>query len=218
MNEKRTKLIFIRHGQSIGNALHMLLGHTDLDLSELGFTQARTTAEYLKNERIDAIYSSDLKRAMSTAEPHAALRGITVTPDKQLRETYLGEWENMTVDEVIEKYGEKVYRVDWTENFGSFTFPSGESVWGSGERFKKETERLAKEHEGKTLLIVAHGAVIRAFFANIMGYTPEECSTKTLFPTNASYSVAYYENGRFLVESYSNDEYLSEVGITKINW
>lgn len=218
MNEKRTKLIFIRHGQSIGNATHTLLGHTDLDLSELGFAQARATAEHLKNEKIDAVYSSDLKRAMSTAEPHAALRGLTVNPDKQLREVYLGEWENMTVDEVIERYGESTYKIDWIENFGTFVFPSGESVWEAGERFKKETRKLAEENLGKTLLMVAHAAVIRAFFANIYGYTKEECSAKIPFPVNASYSVAYYENGEFTVEKYSIDEHLSEVGITKINW
>lgn len=218
MNGKKTKLIFIRHGQSIGNATHTLLGHTDLDLSKLGFDQARATAEHLKNEKIDAIYSSDLKRAVSTAEPHAQIRGMTVIADSKLREVYLGDWENKAVDEVIEKYGEKTYRVDWIENFGTFVFPNGESVWGAGERFKKETEIIAKGNEGKTVLITAHAAVIRAFFANILGYTPEECSTKTAFPTNASYSVASYENDKFTVEKYSVDEHLTEVGITKINW
>ena len=61
--EKRTKIIIVRHGQSIGNATKTVLGHTDLDLSDLGYKQAEVTANELKNEKIDLIVSSDLKRA-----------------------------------------------------------------------------------------------------------------------------------------------------------
>lgn len=215
---KKTKLIFIRHGQSIGNANHTLLGHTDLDLSELGFIQAKVTAEHLKNEEIDLVYSSDLKRAMSTARPHAEMRGLTVNGDVQLREVYLGDWENKSVEEVIEKYGENTYKVDWIANFGTFTFPNGEGVWAAGKRFGEEVKRLSQIHSGKTLLIVAHAAVLRAFFADIYGYTKEESAEKIPFPSNASYSVVSYENGKFIVEEYSKDEHLESVGITKINW
>lgn len=72
----QTKVILVRHGQSLGNAKRVLLGHTDLDLSELGYRQAEATAEALKDEKIDVVYSSDLKRAMSTAVPHARMRGM----------------------------------------------------------------------------------------------------------------------------------------------
>ena len=75
-----TKLILIRHGESLGNAVRKLLGHTDLDLSPLGYQQAEAAAVALKDERIDAIYSSDLLRAYNTAVPHARLRGIDVIP------------------------------------------------------------------------------------------------------------------------------------------
>ena len=62
--QNKTKIILIRHGESLGNANRTMLGHTDLDLSPLGYTQAETTANHLKNEKIDAIYSSDLIRAI----------------------------------------------------------------------------------------------------------------------------------------------------------
>ena len=67
----KTKIYFIRHGESLGNAARKILGHTDLDLSELGYRQAFATAEHLKDIHIDVIYSSDLMRAMHTAEPNA---------------------------------------------------------------------------------------------------------------------------------------------------
>ena len=67
----QTKVVIIRHGQSIANAQGICLGHTDWDLTDLGREQARIAAEHLKNEKIDAIYSSDLIRAYNTALPHA---------------------------------------------------------------------------------------------------------------------------------------------------
>ena len=55
------RFIIERHGQSMGNLVRSFLGHTDLPLSELGHLQAAKTAEYLKDENIDVIISSDLK-------------------------------------------------------------------------------------------------------------------------------------------------------------
>ena len=59
-SEYDTVFFLVRHGQSIGNAKREFLGHTDKDLSELGYLQAQKTADLLANERIDVIYSSDL--------------------------------------------------------------------------------------------------------------------------------------------------------------
>ena len=213
----KTKIILVRHGQSQGNAKRVLLGHTDLDLTELGFGQAALTAEALKDEKIDAIYSSDLKRAMSTARAHAVLRGLTVNPDVNLREVMLGDWENCSVQEIMEKYGEKVYNEDWLGNFGTFKFPGGDRVMGRARIFFDEVKRLSEENPGKTLLIAAHAAVIRGFFGLVRDLSDEEVSTKTTFPSNASYSVVYYEEGRFIEDSFSVDAHLEGIGITKIN-
>ena len=56
-----TRIIIERHGQSIGNAERIYLGITDLGLTDEGVEQAKITAEALKDEKIDVIYSSDLK-------------------------------------------------------------------------------------------------------------------------------------------------------------
>lgn len=214
----KTKIILIRHGESLGNAKRMLLGHTDLDLTELGYSQAEATAKALEGEKIDAVYSSDLLRAMNTAKPNAALRGLEVIPDVELREIYLGDWEGRSVEDVMEQYGRDTYLNDWVANYGTFVMPGGESTWECGERFLREVKRIAEANEGKTVLIVAHGAVIRSFFANILGYTPENMSSAIPFAANASYSVAFYEDGAFTAGEYSKDSHLEGVGITKINW
>ncbi len=211
-----TKIILIRHGQSLGNAKQVLLGHTDLDLTELGYRQAEATAKALAEERIDVIYSSDLIRAMNTARPHGLLHGLDVIPDSQLREIYLGDWENLSCFEVMERFGERAYKVDWSENFGTFVMPNGEGAWEAGERFLREVERIAKENEGKTILVVAHAAVIRSFFGHISELTPETMSDIIPYPTNASYSIVYFDGERIAPGEYSIDEHLTEVGITRV--
>ena len=74
----KTLIYLVRHGESLGNAKRIYLGHTNLDLSDLGYIQANVTAQYLKGVKIDAIYSSDLLRAHNTALPHAQLRNLKV--------------------------------------------------------------------------------------------------------------------------------------------
>ena len=213
----RTKIILIRHGQSLGNAKRVLLGHTDLDLSELGFKQAEATALALKDEKIAFVYSSDLKRAMSTAEPHARMRNLKVVGDERLREVKLGIWENRSVENIISEYGESVYNDDWLGNFGTFAFPGGDRVMDRAEIIYKRITELCEKHQGKTLLIASHAAALRGFFGLVRGLTDEEVSKKTVFPSNASYSVVYYEDGKFTEDCFSVDSHLENIGVTKFN-
>ena len=209
-----TKLILIRHGESLGNASRTLLGHTDLDLSELGYRQAECTAKALQNVKIDCIYSSDLKRAYNTAVPHARLRGMEVKGVKALRELYLGDWEGKSVEEVVVTYG-NVYEKEWTERYGTFRMPNGESTQEAGVRFYNECVKIASMHKGGTMLVVAHAAVIRSFCAKVMEISPEEVAQKLPFPSNASYSEVYFDGVGFKIGRFSVDEHLADVGITK---
>lgn len=211
-----TKIIIVRHGQSLGNATKTILGHTDLDLSDLGYKQAEVTAKHLKNEKIDHIYSSDLKRAYNTAIFHAKIRNLNVKTNKKLREVYLGAWEGQTIDRIIEKWGRESVEKDWLGNFGCFTFPDGEKIMDAGQRFHDEIYRLSNENKGKTILIAAHAAVIRAFWAIISDIAPEDIVNVLPFPSNASYSICYLKNDKIIPSEYSIDDHLSEVGITKV--
>ncbi len=213
----KTTIYLVRHGQSIGNSTRTFLGHTDLDLSELGYLQANATANLLKEVKFDKIYSSDLIRAYNTAVPHAKLHNLSIIRDKNLREAYAGEWEGMPVDDIIAKWGIDFFKNEWVRNFGNFTFPSGESVIGAGNRFYKEIMSISKKNIGNTVLVCAHAAVIRSFWAKISGISCNYVAERLPFPTNASYSICEYEDGKILPISYSNDEHLSDVGITKVN-
>ncbi len=211
----KTKIFLVRHGESLGNAARRILGHTDLDLSELGYAQAESTAKALANEKIDVVYSSDLMRAMNTAAPHARIRGLTVVPDRNLREMYVGEWEGKSVSDVKEQYG-TMYDEQWRGGFGTFVFPGGEGTQEAAERFYGAMKDIADKNSGKAVLVAAHAAVIRAFWAKISGIKPEDIAASLDFPTNASYSVLEYEGGAFCPLEFSVDGHLAEVGITRV--
>ena len=215
--EKQTKIIIIRHGESLGNLNQIMLGHTDIDLAPRGYVQAEACTEYLKNEHIDAIYSSDLIRAYHTAEPHAKLRGLDIVTSEKLRECYVGDWENVSLDEIVEKWPDLFFE-GWRKSFGTFRIPGGESVQEAASRFHDEVIKIAKENVGKTVMIAAHAAVIRGFWGKITKTPPELLATTYLYPTNASCSFVWFNGEELVPLEYSVDEHLSEIGTIKFKY
>lgn len=212
-----TRIILVRHGESLGNMNNLALGHTDLDLSPRGYEQARATAEFLKNEKIDAIYSSDLKRAHNTAKANADLRGLSVIDSRELREIYLGKWEGRAIPDIIFEDSE-AFNGGWRANFGIFKVPGGESVPEARDRFYAAVMKIAGENIGKTILIAAHAGVIRAFWAHISGILPENVAKECLYPTNASCSYLEFDGERLIPGKYSVDAHLAAVGVLPINF
>ena len=203
---KKTKIILIRHGESLANAKRIYLGHTDWDLSEKGKNQAEIAAEYLKDEPIDVIYSSDLIRAYNTAVPHSRIHSLPIIPKIELREIYLGLWENRHIDDLEREYYDE-FVIGWRENFGTCQTPEGESVPHLARRIYDAVMSVAKENEGKTILITTHAAAIRSRWGVVTGTAAEEVGAKIPFPTNASTTIIYYENGELIPHEYSVEFY-----------
>lgn len=206
----KTRIYFVRHGQSFGNQHRIFLGHTDKDLTDMGRLQAAKTAERLADVDFAAIYSSDLMRAYNTALPHAQKRGMTVIGDRRFRELYCGDWENLSVDDIIERYGE-LYTYSWVHEFGTFRLPGGESVPEGAERMYNATVQIARKHPGKNILCASHAAVIRALFAKVKGIVPDRIAEELPYPSNASYSILEYDGDGLSVVSFSEDEHLADV-------
>jgi broad specificity phosphatase PhoE len=202
-----TRIILVRHGQSLGNAMNIYLGHTDLNLSEEGMEQARKTAEHLKQEKIDVVYSSDLIRAHNTALPHAQMRGLSVIDSEELRELYIGKWEGKKVSDLIKNEYED-FVIKWQGEFGTFTPPGGESVFDASKRVYNKIISIARENPGKNVLIAMHAAVIRGFWCIISGVEPKNWAEAFPFPTNASYSEVCFDGDKFIPIMYSCDEHL----------
>src|SRR5215470_20225471 len=106
-------LLFIRHAET--DMAGRFCGHTDPPVNERGHRQIETLLETLKDESIDAIYTSDLKRAVTTAEAIATAFQIKSTQVTTLREIYFGDWEGLTWQEIEAR--DAAYARDWSEAY-----------------------------------------------------------------------------------------------------
>jgi broad specificity phosphatase PhoE len=200
-----TKIILERHGQSLGNRDGIYLGHTDLGLSEKGKIEAEITANHLQNEKITAVYSSDLRRAMETALPHCKIHSTELKTSRELREMHVGDWEGQDVKEL-----KKLEEFTIKRTYRDFVYPGGEGVVEAYKRMKKEIVRIAEENPETTILIVSHSAAIRAFWYYLSGYTDLNMLDSVPFMKNASYCILTYD-GELHPHTFGEASHLAEV-------
>ncbi|AWL88512.1 phosphoglycerate mutase [Streptomyces sp. TSRI0445] len=164
---KGRRIVLWRHGQTAWNLERRFQGSTDIELTEAGVGQARRAARLLASLQPDAIVASDLQRAAATAAELSVVSGLTVAHDAALRETYAGEWQGLTHQEIVERYG------------GQYAaWKRGEPVRrGGGELETEVADRAAPvvlEHAEKlpedgTLVVVSHGGTIRTTIGRLLG-------------------------------------------------
>ncbi len=207
-----TKLILIRHGESLGNMVNRYLGHTNLDLSPTGYRQAELAKDYLKDIKIDAIYSSDLMRAYNTAKPTADALGIEIIKSQNLREIYAGDWENKTFDELDTQFEEAYYV--WKNDIGNSRCTNGESVCELMERIGSELDKIAKETEGKTILIATHATPIRCMMTKWQNLTLNDMKN-IKWVKNASLTFAEFVDGHFTITKADFTDHLGD-SVTKL--
>lgn len=203
-----TRILLVRHGESLGNEKKIFCGRTDVPLTEKGRKQARATAEYLKNTHMDAVFASPLERAFETGAEIAKYHDIPVTADQGLLEIWGGYWEEKTFPEILALYPED--RSMWNENIGLSRCTGGESVLEVQERVYAHVDKLARENDGKTILLATHAMATRSFIAKVKGLKPDEIKDLP-WPTNASVTTVEYENGTFRLVEFSHDAHLKDL-------
>jgi broad specificity phosphatase PhoE len=162
-----TRVLLIRHGQSQGNAEGRFGGHSPTPLSELGVRQAEATARALANERVTAVYSSDLLRAVQTAEPLARATGLEITRTPALRERSVGLMEGLTFEEAAAAH---------PDEYASLLRRDFERVLAGGESYRQlldraaaELDRAIEQHRGGTLALFSHTGTICILALHLMG-------------------------------------------------
>jgi 2,3-bisphosphoglycerate-dependent phosphoglycerate mutase len=157
--EESTRIIAIRHGETLWNVDARIQGHLDIDLNAQGRWQADRAAAYLAEEPISAIYASDLSRAFETAQRIAARHQLTVTPQKDLRERAFGQFQGMTYTEIEQAFPHEA--VAWRCRHPGWAAPGGgESLEALRQRVVGCVNRLAAGHTGEQVVLVAHGGVM----------------------------------------------------------
>ncbi len=207
-------IYIIRHGQSLGNLQGGFAGHTDYPLSDLGHRQARMTADYLRDAHIDVVLSSTLSRAVQTAQPIAADRGLTVLPCAEFMEMNFGKWEGMPLDAVEAKYPGSI--TEWKTEMYKTVCPDGESMVECYDRAIKALQNAAKTYKDKDICIVSHGALIKCMLCYLHGFAVTDIQ-RAAWADNASVTTVENDGGRLTLRSEPYSAHMGEfvTGVSK---
>ena len=156
--DQATLLLLIRHGETEWNRDARIQGHTNITLSAQGHGQARAVAAALADTDIQAIYASDLLRALETAQSIAQAHGLPVHTDAGLRERAFGAFEGSSFAQLQAIHPEACER--WRKRDPSFAAPGGERLDDFYARVTTTVLRIAANHAGQTVVIVSHGGVL----------------------------------------------------------
>jgi probable phosphoglycerate mutase len=162
-----THVVIIRHGQSQGNAEGRFGGHTDTPLSPRGRRQAQATARALASEKFNAIYSSDLPRAIETATPLTKLTGARLETTEALRERSVGVMEGLTFEEAAEQHPEQ-YQALLRRDF-EHVLLGGESYRQTLDRASRKLDEAIEQHKGGRIALFAHTGTICILILHLMG-------------------------------------------------
>ncbi len=176
------KLILLRHGETEANVKEIIMGQTNDTLTERGIQQAKKAALRLKEEKIDRIYVSDLKRTIDTAnEVIAHHPNVEVIYEPLLREANGGEFEGMPYGSIRRAADSSGVSRD------EFKPKGGESVIEFKARIRKFLDMITEKEKGKTILVVTHGGVIANTIAHLFEIGEE--NIRNFLPHNTGITI-----------------------------
>ena len=153
-----TRILAVRHGETLWNRETRIQGFTDIDLSDHGRWQAQQLAQALREEPVAACYASDLSRARDTAQAVADVHGHMVHTDPGLRERCFGQFEGHTWTEIETQWPEASQA--WRQRVPDWEPQGGESLIRLQARVLTTLNRIAERHTGEQILVVVHGGVL----------------------------------------------------------
>lgn len=199
-----TEIVLIRHGETAWNAEGRIQGHLDIPLNETGVAQAAAVGARLGGGRFDSICSSDLGRALQTAQPVARFTALAVARDARLRERNLGVLQGLTGEEAMAAH---------PQAWAAFKARRPDEALEGGESLSVFTRRvvgifseLAALHAGGRVIVVTHGGVLDAIYRHA---TAMALDTPRDFPIyNASVNVIRRSGGRWEIGSWGDVSHL----------
>jgi probable phosphoglycerate mutase len=193
----------VRHGETEWNASSKIQGNIDTELNNRGIAQAELVAKRLVKENIAVVYTSSLSRAKTTAEIIAKHSKVEAKEMHEFREISLGPWEGLTLEEIGKDYAEhfKIYR----EKPAEFNMPGAETFLQVTDRFCTAINNIISENKDKNIVIVSHGAAIKAALMSILGMEINHYNKFRI--DNASISILNFSEkyqGGVVVECFNN--------------
>lgn len=167
-------LYIVRHGETEWNKIGRYQGITNVPLNENGIAQAKACGNALKDVHFDRILSSDLSRALVTAETIRGNRQLEIKTDERLREINFGDWEKLLFTEIEERWPgliDQMYRRP-----DLIKVPNGESFQEVQDRaWSAVSDFLNENNEDETILITCHGGTIRTILCKLLDISISHC-------------------------------------------
>ncbi len=211
------ELLLIRHGETAWNRQRRMQGHIDIPLSDAGLRQAQALGQALASERPDAIYSSDLGRARTTAQPVADAHQMPVILLEALRERCYGAFEGLLYDEISQRYPEAF--AAWRARELHARFPAGEREAETQQEFHdravKAVTDIVSAHPAGKLVIVTHGGVLDCLYREATGMRIE--AERNFGIVNAAINRLQWDGQRFRVLQWSDASHLEAAGLDEID-
>jgi 2,3-bisphosphoglycerate-dependent phosphoglycerate mutase len=195
MNKNYCTIYLTRHGETEWNQKRIIQGHSDIPLNEKGKLQSKQLGEKLKNVYFEAVFSSDLIRAKRTAEIMVFEKKLAVTTTKALRERMFGHLEGKHVDDLKKIFDELIHFSKERQN--ELEVNNIENDEKIIKRFFPFIREVAVAYQGKNILMVSHGGLIRAFLDHI-GYKTPKYSEKPM--KNTGYLIIESDGVEFIVK------------------
>ncbi len=171
-----SKLVLIRHGQSLWNLENRFTGWIDVPLTEAGRQEARSAAQKIAHIEFDVAYTSALSRAQETLREIMETNGLDlpVIRDQALNERHYGDLQGLNKEQTAEKYGKEQVQI-WRRSY-DVPPPGGEALKQTAERTLPFFERCIRGdlRQGKSVLVVAHGNSNRSIVMKLENMTPDE--------------------------------------------
>ena len=196
-----TEIYIIRHTQAEGNRYRMMQGFWDGNVTEKGRLQIEALAERFRDISVDAVYSSDLSRAMLTAEAAARWRKLPIQTREDLRELNIGPWEQKFFGNI--QYETPELAESFLHDAENWRLEGAETFPHVRQRALRALTEIAKENDGKTIAVVSHGITIRCIMSGITGIPLSDDRRLPIFK-NTAVTKLHWDGEKFHVE-YMND-------------
>ena len=201
-----TEIMLVRHGETEWNVGEIFRGRIDIELNETGIKQAGQLAEYLSKVKIDAIFSSPLKRALKTAEIIADHHKLEATITPGLIDFDYGQWQGLPHQEVKEKY-EELY-AEWVNHPDRVKMPAGENLEDVRKRAMGVVANIIARCRGRVVL-VSHRVVNKVLICALLGL--DNSHFWNIKQDTGGMTTFTYENNQFILTRHNDTSYLEPI-------
>jgi broad specificity phosphatase PhoE len=201
-----TELMLARHGETAWNVEKVFRGRADVNLDEVGVTQAELLGKYLGNWDLGAIYSSPLRRALDTANMVARYQKVAVRVAEGLIDFDYGEWQSLSEQDVKRIY--PALLSEWQDSPHKVTMPGGERLEDVRGRAVEVVDGILSRHQGAVLL-VSHRVVIKVLVCHLLGL--DNSHFWNIRQDVCGITVFGYADGRFVLTGHNDTSHLREL-------